>query len=673
MRSETNDALPGPATGFSRRRFCRATAGAAAALAIARPAHASGGRARKKRARVAVIGADAMDPALLREFVGRGLMPHCARLLREGRFRKLRTTVPPQSPVVWSTFISGLDPGGHGIYDFITRDPATLAFELSTAVTSAPGHFLRVGGVRIPLSGGRLESRRLGPTLWRVLGEAGVPAVALKAPVNYPPTPTRARTLSGLATPDLHGSYGIFSLFTSDPGAESRDVPGGQIERVRLARHLAHCTLRGPENLFNPDRRAAEIEFSVERDPEHPLARVRIGSHDILLREGEWSGWLDVKFALLGPVVEVQAACRFYLKRVRPHLELYVSPLNIDPAKPALPISTPAGYSRELVAQVGRFYTEGMAEETAALSAGVFSDAEYRVQALHVLEEDLRLFRSQLARFRDGFFFVYFSSLDLNSHCFWRARDRAHPLYTAELEREHGDFLPSLYARIDGFVGEVIEHVGSEGQVHVISDHGFTSFRRQFNLNSWLLDHGFSSLRDPASRSPAPGFENTDWGRTRAYGLGINSLYLNLEGRERDGIVPPGADAERLRTELIAGLEAVRDPKDGRRVIRRVVRPESVFRTTAGDRVPDLIVCYDDNYRASWDTILGGYPVEHVLDNRDPWSGDHCMDPDLLPGVLLTTADLRVEDPAMEDMTPSILRAFGVPVPGAMKGRLLFG
>ena len=648
---------------LSRRKFCGLVGGALAFPGIVR------GGATRGIPKVAIVGADGMDPTLLHLYASQGLLPNCRKLLDAGGFKKLRTTLPPQSPVAWATFVSGLDPGGHGIYDFISRDAGTMTPELATAKTTAPKRFVNLGKYSVPLASSKLQLMRNGPTLWHILQEAGVPSFALKAPVNYPPTPTNAKTLSGLTTPDIHGSYGIFSFYSTDPKQATRDVPGGQIEKIRLARGLAYCVLRGPENVFDREHGSADIPFTIERDPQNAVARISIQGKDVILNEREWSEWIPINFSLMPYLADVPAMCRFFLKQVRPQLELYVSPVNIDPADPTFPISTPKDYSRQLVDEVGRFYTQGMAEETPALSSGVLSDAEFRQHALHVLDEDIRLFRSQLHHFREGFFFTYFSSLDMNSHMFWRTIDRKHPLYTPALEKEHGDHLPTLYRRIDAFVGDVVEHLGPEGQIYIVSDHAFTSFRRQFNLNSWLLDHGYAGMKNRLDRDGSPDFKNTDWTHTRAYGLGINSLYLNLKSREPDGVVKPGDEADRLRTELIAELTAIRDPQTGEQVIRRVVRPDQVYRHTSGGRVPDLVICYNDNYRASWDTILGGYPAEHILDNLDPWSGDHCMDPHFLSGVLLTNAPVRHTDPALEDLAPTIISAFGVGVPEEMKGR----
>ncbi len=627
----------------------------------------------KSPPKIAVVGADGMDPTLLHKYAAAGLLPNCKKLIDAGGFSKLRTTVPPQSPVAWATFISGMDPGGHGIYDFITRDPSTRAPELSTASTAPPKNSVELGKYTVPLSSSKLELSRQGPAVWDVLQEAGVPSWALRAPVNYPPDNTKARSLCGLTTPDMHGSYGIFSFYTTDPSRDPGDVSGGSIERIRLQRGLAYCALRGPDNSFTPSQPRSEIQFTIERDADHDLVRIRIQEHDLLLKLGEWSDFIDVKFTMVPWLAEVTGICQFYVKEVRPQLQVYCSPVNIDPKAPAFPVSTPSDYSKEIVEQVGRYYTQGMAEATSALSQGVFSDAEFRQQATMVLEKDIEIFRSQLPSFKHGLFYAYFSSLDLNSHMFWRTIDPKHPLYTPELEKQHGDHLPSLYRKIDGFIGELMEHVGPEGQVFIASDHAFTSFRRQFNLNSWLLDNRYSRLKNRLDRDAAPNFANTDWSGTYAYGLGINSLFLNVKGREPDGIVNPGDEYEKLRDQLAAELCEARDPQTGEKPVRRVVKPEAVFRNTRGNphHKPDLIVCYSDNYRASWDTILGGYPAEHVLDNKDAWSGDHCMDPDFLSGVLLTNAKIKADSPGLDELAPTILHAFNVPVPDTMAGRNL--
>ena len=531
-------------------------------------------RAAGRIRRVIVLGVDGMDPSLLQSCIGRGLTPNCKRLANLGVLTKLDTSSPPQSPVAWSNFIAGSNPGLHGVFDFIARDAATLTPHLSTARTLPPRRTLPLGKYALPLSGARVELLRQGPTLWNLLADAGVPATVFRAPVNFPATPTKARTLSGLTTPDIHGSYGIFSLYSEAPGRAAGDVPGGRVERIALVDGVARALLRGPANSLSAAHENVDLPFAIELNGERSLARIRIESTELLLKEKEWSPWVELQFPLMPLMADVSAICRFYLKQTRPHLELYVTPVNMHPEEPAMPIATPSSYARDLVRHGGLFYTQGLPEDTSALSAGVLDDDEFRRQATDVLEEQMRFTRYELERFSDGFLYIYFSTLDLNSHAFWRCIDRKHPLYTPELERRHGDYLPSLYARIDAAVGWALQHVDEKSVLFIVSDHGFGSFRRQFNLNSWLMDHGYARAKNRLDRGNAGYFADTDWPQTKAYGLGINSLYLNLKGREPDGVVTPGEEAERLKDELIARLTALRDPLSGELVIRLAGKSE---------------------------------------------------------------------------------------------------
>jgi len=656
---------------LSRRKFLVASGGAALALGtVGFPAII---RSKSKIDKVVVLAIDGMDPGLLHLYMRQGRMPNAQRLIQQGSYSSLKTSYPPQSPVAWSNFISGTNPGGHGIFDFIARDSETLAPYLATAKTYPPKHTLELGKFNLPLSSPKTELLRRGPTLWAQMQDAGYDSRIVRAPVNFPPTETDAETLSGLTTPDLHGSYGVFSFFTNSPEWLTRDVPGGQINRVAVRRNAAHCKLRGPVNSFSVDGKKIMIPFTVDIDPNRPLARISIQNEEILLREGDWSEWVTLQFPMIKYIAETSGICRFYLKKAHPHLELYVTPLNIDPANPAMSISTPDDYAEKLTREVGKYYTQGMPEDTAALSSGVFNDDDYRQQATMCVEENMKLFEHEFDRFDRGFFYCYFSALDLNSHAFWRCIDKDHPLYTPELAKQHGDFLPWLYSRMDDAIGKALERADERTLLFTVSDHGFQSFRRQFNLNSWLMDNGYATARNPRERGYSSFFQDTDWGGTKAYGLGINSLYLNIRGREPDGTVNAGDESESLRDELIARLTAVRDPENGEPVITRVFKPEEVFSGPYVKNAPDLIVGYNKNYRASWDTILGSYPKDVLLDNLDPWSGDHCMDPQFLSGVMLSNKKIAADTPALSDMAPTILEAVHLPVSKESTGKNVLG
>lgn len=649
-------------TGYRRREFLELAGGASLALA------AGGGcrRARRQPQRFLVLGIDGMDPTLLQRFLAEGRMPNCRRLIARGGFAPLRTSDPPQSPVAWSNFIAGTNPGGHGIFDFIARDPATLKPFLSTSRIEREPDALTIGNWQIPLRGGAMQNLRGGPTFWQALEQAGVPATVIRMPANFPPVPGRARTLSGLGTPDIHGSYGVFSFFTDDPREISRTVSGGEILKVFPVQGAYTCRLKGPNNSLRANGGALEQPFTVYADPMRQAARIAIGGDNLLLQAGTWSPWVRVRFTMIPGLAATRAICRFYLRSVHPHLALYVTPLNIDPEDPALPISTPDSYAGELSRRLGPFYTQGMAEDTAACSAGIFSDAEYREQATMILNDSLQMYQDELNRFRDGFLFYYFSSLDMNSHMFWRTLDRDHPLFSTKTAEQHGDFIPWLYGQMDEAIGYALARCDDRTSLLVVSDHGFSTFRRQFHLNTWLVENGWATMHEthPSGRNY---FADTDWRRTQAYGLGINGLYLNVASREPEGIVSAASRLETAR-KLAAQLEQAVDPQTGERIVSRAHVREDVYHGPYVEQAPDLVVSYAPHYRASWDTILGAYSRHALSNNLDPWSGDHAIDSLYMSGVCLSSHPLTTPQPGLQDMAPSILAGFGLPPMAGMTG-----
>ena len=620
-----------------------------------------------------ILGIDGMDPLLLRQFIAAGEMPHFAALAAQGSFLPLQTSIPPQSPVAWANLITGMNPGGHGLFDFIHRDPATLTPFFSSSQVKAPEHNLRIGSWIIPISQGKIKLLRHGKAFWQYLDERNIPVVVFRMPDNFPPVPERGESLAGLGTPDLLGGYGTFSFYTDDPTFTPGPVSGGVIYPVQASDDRIEAQLHGPPNSFRRGNPELTIPFTVDRDADEPVVRLAIQGQQFVLTAGEWSPWVRVTFTFVPGLESITGICRFYLKQTRPQFELYVSPINIDPADPALPLSTPQDYARKLVRDVGPFYTQGIAEDTKALTAGAFNDDEYLQQAHLVFEDQRRLFLHELAHFRTGLFFYYFSSVDLTSHMFWRAIDQKSPAYSAQLAVKYGHVIEDYYVKMDSMLGEALKAAPADTTVLVVSDHGFAPFRRSFNLNTWLVDNGYLVLHGGAQ--PGPGlniFADADWSKTRAYGLGLNGLYVNLRGREKNGIVNPGAETDALQVEIAAKLEAVRDPKDGQLVITRVDRAFAAYSGSATALAPDLIVGYNRGFRVGWDSVLGGIPANVLEDNAEPWSGDHCIDYTLVPGVVLSNRKIQAARPSLIDIAPTILADFGIARPSTMEGHNIF-
>ena len=627
--------------------------------------------------KVIVIGVDGMDPVLCESMMKNGRLPNLNKLRAGGGFSKLGTSIPPQSPVAWANFINGSGPGSHGIFDFIHRHPHEQCAPFYSAAETLPGEGgLNVGDHKLRLDFWPFNHKppktvlnRKGVPFWDYLDAKKIPTTFYDLPSNYPPSPSQHghhRCLCGMGTPDMLGTYGTYQYFSEDGPAQAADEGGGKRCGLVFEQDTAKARLIGPDNDFLKTPKPVTVDFLVHRDRDANAAVVELQGHKIVLKPGEWSAWKRIDFGLSTPRFlpdkGIAGICRFHLQEVSPNFRLYVSPLNVDPSAPAVKISEPAQFVQDVSRKLGPFYTTGFQEDHKARVNNVFDDGEYIRQAGMVLEERLAMFDYAVDNFDDGLLFFYFSSSDLQSHMFWWDSDAQHPTRSADEAKKYFTHIHRLYQRLDAVVGELIERYGTRATIIVMSDHGFANFGRQFNLNTWLRDNGYLGPKECTSI-----LRDADWSRTTAYGLGINGLYLNLKGRERDGIVEPG-QKETLLRELAARLEAVRD-ENGATVIRRVYRADQVYSGSATALSPDLIVGYARGYRASWATCLGDLDGEVLSDNTLAWSADHCADALEVPGVLFSNRPIRGRGPSLVDVAPSILAEFGLQVPQTMSGR----
>jgi len=589
--------------------------------------------------RVIVLGVDGMDPHFVEQHWNS--LPNLSRLRNSGGLTYLATTTPPQSPVAWSTFITGTDPAQHGLFDFVHRDPATLQPLSSMAETLEPDHQLSLGPYLLPMSPARVRSFRSGQPFWQILSAHGIPVTVVRMPTNYPPD-SAGHELAGMGTPDLEGTFGTFTYYTDDPSESPADVSGGRIVQVSRIDNRVLLPVMGPINTLRRDRRSTDLEMVADIDPVSPVARFRIGDHQLVLRQGEWSPWIHVRFSLIPYLASVAAMFRIYARELQPGFRVYRSPLNADPTDPVLHITAPAGWSRELARAVGPFYTQGIEEDTSALRQGALTLSEYLEQSRLVSSEHFALLRASLSHFNDGFLFFYFSEVDQNSHMLW-GRHQAELLET--------------YQAVDRAIGYVLNHAGG-AHIIVMSDHGFAAFDHAVNLNTWLAHEGFLALDNG----------RINWAATRAYAMGLNALYVNLAGREKRGIVRLGSQRDALIAELRSRLRDFRDPATGQQIVADVASPGP----SSSRFAPDLIVGYAPPYRASWETALGAAPASIIEPNTDAWIGDHCMASSAVPGVLLGTRRPRISDPQLKDLPVTILNEFGIKPPPPMTGRAIY-
>lgn len=612
--------------------------------------------------KVIVVGLDGLEPSIVEPMLASGELPNLASLRDRGGFARVATTAPAQTPVAWSTFATGVNPGGHGIFDFLRRDPATYLPDLALNRYEQKNAFTPPKAVNL----------RRGTPLWELLSAAGVRSSVIRCPCTYPADSVRGRMLSGMGVPDLRGGLGTSTFYTSLDG-----VTPGEAEQVVRVQPDASGTIStyliGPRN--PKDRTDLKLELTIH--PNLDAGRILLrcpgatpGELEVTL--GRWSDWLRVKFKL-GMLRTIRGLVRFRLVRLGAEFALYASPINFDPDSPLFPISSPEDYARELSDEYGPYYTTGMVEDHAGLSNGRIDERAFLDQCDQVWDERQQMMVHELARGKDGLTYCLFDTPDRVQHMFWRFREPDHPANRGQTPpEEFTRVIEEQYRRADRAVGAALEFADDRTLTIALSDHGFGSFRRCVDLNAWLHGQGLLTLKDGVRPGHEAGdlLRQVDWSRTKAYALGLGGIYLNIKGREGQGIVAPD-EAEPLKEAIARGLRGLQDPANGEVAVRDVRARESLYSGPYVSESADLLVFFSRGYRVSWGTSMGGVGASVLEDNTNAWGGDHIVDPSLVPGVLFMDRSFRREGARLLDLAPTILAALGVPPGPAMEGSSL--
>lgn len=611
-----------------------------------------------------VIGFDGMEPRLVERFIEQGQLPHLARLRKEGTYRHLESTLPALSPVAWSTFQTGVEPGKHSIFDFLHRNPKTYLGELSSAQIQASSRAFRFGNLRLPLGKPTIRCLRKSKPFWKVLGENGIPSMILRVPITFPPEPFRGISLSAMCVPDLRGTQGTFSYYTTNPQPEVTKT-GGHVIPLETRNGSIQTWITGPMHPFRNDETPLRVPLSIRLSD--ASARLQIDGKTYGLQPGQYSPWVPLAFRA-GPL-KIRGIVRFYLRSVRPSLDLYMTPVNIDPATPSLPISHPKTFSVYLAKKFGPYATLGLAEDTWALNEGVLDDRSFLEQCYAIHREREKMFWDAMEHLRKGLMVCVFDITDRTQHMFWRYEDEGHPGYRPDAPEPFRDLFQEVYRQADTLIGRVLERIDSDTLLIVMSDHGFRSFRRCFNVNTWLHQNGY--LACEPGQEPGEWFNGIDWSRTRAFSVGLAGIYINQKGRERKGIVEPGEEKERIKKEIIAKLGGLEDPETGQIAILDVIDTTEAYTGPYRENAQDLIIGYNEGYRTAWESATGRVTAQVFYDNSKRWSGDHCLAPDKVPGVLFSNFRFSSEHPRIVDIAPTVLSAFGIEPPEYMDGKAL--
>lgn len=611
--------------------------------------------------KVIVVGLDGLEPSIVERLLGDGQLPNFARLLpSDNALPRVGTTTPAQTPVAWSTFATGMNPGGHGIFDFLRRDAQRYLPDLGLV------RYQQKSAVTPPAP----VNLRRGKTIWERLSDEQIPASVIRCPCTFPPDKFRGRQLSGMGVPDLRGGLGTGTFYTTN-----REATAGESERLVhidvVPGRPTRVSLSGPRKSAKEDT-GVELTLHVGADGKQVRVQTSGRPSELTLELGTWSPWVRLKFKL-GMLQSVRGMVRLLLVRTEPNFELYVTPVNFDPHLPWFPISRPDDWAGELADELGMYYTTGMVEDDGGLKNGRFDEAAFLAQCENVWNERQKMLLRELERRDEGFVYCLFDTPDRIQHMFWRFLEPDHPSNVANgFDESMGGVIDDAYRRCDRILGEVQEYVDDRTLLIAMSDHGFGSFQRGVELNAWLHQQGLLVLKD--GTQPGEGtselFRGVDWSKTQAYAAGLGGIYLNVAGREARGIVAPD-EADALADRIAQQLTGMEDPVRQCVGVRGAATRREAYQGPYAEESPDVVVRFARGYRVAWQTAIGGTSANVFEDNTNKWSGDHIVDPAEVPGMLLVNRAFDASDPQMVDLAPTILTALGAKPDESLEGRNL--
>jgi predicted AlkP superfamily phosphohydrolase/phosphomutase len=501
---------------------------------------------------------------------------------------------------------TGLDPGGHGIFDFVHRDPASYH------------PFVSILPVRKSALGEQFVPPYTARTFFEEAADMGYPATALWWPALFPARPALpVNTLPGLGTPDIRGQLGVGMLLST----EDESLKKTTVVRLSAAgKNRFTASLPGPQVPGREGPRTLNLPLVLDVT-DHTHTRLQIDQHHLELKLGEWSEMVELRFKS-GLLTNVHAITRLIATSLNGAIRVYALPLQIHPLHSAWQYASSPSFARKLWQEVGPYLTLGWPQDTTGLEDGCITDDQFLDLCRSVFERRIQILDYLLNDFHEGVLAAIFDDLDRIQHMFFRDRM---------------DVVEEWYRRLDRFVGETSGRVeGWTGKYRylILSDHGFSRFDRKVHLNRWLVENGYLVMENGGDD-----LSGVDWTKTTAYAVGLNSIYLNAAGREGQGIVTAD-EVEPLLARIQRQLLDWRDA-DQAPIVRKVRLKHEAFSGPYTRFGPDLVVGYAPGYRASAETGLGKVPPMALEENTDHWGADHCMDSDVVPGVIFANRDLR--------------------------------
>jgi predicted AlkP superfamily phosphohydrolase/phosphomutase len=530
-------------------------------------------------------------------------------------------------------------------------------------------------------------NNRRGTPFWEEAGKKGIASVVMHVPVTFPAVDyDHGRLLSGLGVTDVRGRVGTPSYYTSDPFFAPRNKNEFSVELVRLESNKGtiETEIFGPYNKLFKEPPVIKIPMTLTLAADGgSLAVAPKGSSPVTLKAGEWSPWVVLTFPF-NSLVKMTGIARFHLVATSPEIKLYLSPIHFNPADlpPSVKITAPGNLAKKLADRYGLYKTMGWQIDTWSMSEETIDEKAF----LEDVDQTVEPFRKMMNDFLDDpevrLFVQIYEFPDRVAHCFWRFLDPQHPAYDAAKAAKWAPAVDRTYAQMDAIVGDAMKKLHEGDVLMVLSDHGFATWRRSVNYNTWLVENGFMTLTGNDGKQAdlemlfgqGEFWPNVDWSKTKAYAMGLGDIYINLKGREGKGSVAPGAEYEAVREEIKRKLVTLVDPKTGTRAVSRIFTREEAYGSFDADVIPDLFVTNTAGTRIGWQGSLGVVTKEMFEDNAQIWSGDHCsLDPAVVPGILFANRPLpKGKLPGIADVPATIYNVLGVTPPEKLDGAPLF-
>lgn len=650
----------------SRRKFLLSSA-----LTLGLLTNSGNLSAANNKRRVILLGFDGAESRIVKNMMEAEKLPNLSKIMGQGGFHKLTSTIPPQSPTAWSSFATCKNPGQHGIYDFLRRDPSKYLPGVALGFVHAP-QFDEDGNIKqLPY----FETFRKGKTFWDIADDQGISCKVLNMPYSFPTDDLKnGLMLSGLGVPDIRGAESIFFAFSDKFTDEElkESIPGGI--RIKLNFQDSKAQVKLPA-LRNPRNKREFIEAAITFTADRTKNKITIQIpeyNNIEITQGNWSDWVEWNFPITDKY-SVKAISKFFAKQVSDSIFIYMTCLQFHPRYPYIPFTSPYKYSEELANRYGLYKTIGWNYDTHALRQDVLTEDVFLDDVRQTMAWHERLMLDELNK-EDGWqlLMAMWMATDRVAHLFWRFRDPQHPEYDPEKAKIYGEALEETYLIMDRIIGNAIKSIREDDWLIIMSDHGFNTYRRGFNLGTWLIREGYLVVEGQTDKEKAYNDQafllGYDWKKSKAYALGLGSIYLNLEGRERDGTVKK-EKAKELREEIRSKLLSVVDPQTGKQIVSNVYSCDD-FRGESIEHAPDLILGYYEGYQSTKASAKGTSPKSLFEDNKDKWSGDHvATDYKLIPGVFITNKKINNDTPHLQDLGVSILSYLGLQVSDDLEGK----